>query len=240
MDSSGEETSKWAEDVEALLNYRFQNIDLLVKALTHRSYAYETFQSKIVDNERLEFLGDAVLDLVMTQLVMERFPDHSVGELTRIRASIVNDKALAELSRRLGLGPFILLGKGENQTGGREKASILADCYEAVVGAVYLDGGYAETFKMLASHFSKVLARLVRKIPAQNFKNLLQEESQTRHQTVPRYSLVRESGPDHKKEFRVSVSVQGFIMGHGRGRTKKEAEQRAAEEAFAKLMKNTK
>ncbi len=118
--------------------------------------------------------------------------------------------------------------------------SILADCYEAIVGAVYLDGGFGEVSRMLRAHFSRVLARLVRRIPRQNFKNLLQEEAQVRHKTVPQYTVVRASGPDHEKKFRVSASIQDVIMGHGEGRTKKEAEQRAAKEALTKLMKNVK
>jgi len=240
MDPSGEETSKRVEGLEALLKYRFRSVSLLVEALTHRSYAHENLEEKVVDNERLEFLGDVVLNLVISHLVMERFPDLLAGELTRIRAAIVNEKAVAEISKHIGLGRFILLGKGEDLSGGRTKVSILADCYEAIVGAVYLDGGFGEVSRMLQSHFSRVLARLVRRIPRQNFKNLLQEEAQIRHKTVPQYSVVRESGPDHEKKFRVSASIQDVIMGHGEGRTKKEAEQRAAEESLTKLMKNAK
>lgn len=239
MDVSDDERAERTEALEALLKYQFRNIDLLTQALTHTSYAHENLQDEPFDNERLEFLGDAVLNLVMSDLVMKQFPDQSEGELTRIRASTVNEKSLARVSRQIGLGRFIFLGKGESQTGGREKPSILADCYEAVLGAVYLDGGYREAFRLLESHFSGVLTRMRRKIPRQDFKSILQEETQNRYQRIPRYSLVKASGPDHEKEFCVSVSVKGTIMGHGVARTKKEAEQRAAEEALGKLRTET-
>lgn len=227
---------EWLEPLQAILKYRFRNVDLLAQALTHPSYAHENLQWDSFDNERLEFLGDAVLNVVIGHMVMWRFSDQSEGELTRIRASVVNERALAGMARRMGLGRFVFLGKGEDQTGGREKASILADCYEAVVGAVYLDGGYGEAFRMLESHFSDLLTRLGRKRPSQDFKSLLQEQTQNKYQTIPRYALVSETGPDHEKRFCVSVSVQGVTLGQGEGKTKKEAEQRAAQEALGKLM----
>ncbi len=236
MDSLLREKPEWLEPLQTTLTYRFRNMELLAQALTHRSYAHENSHGEVFDNERLEFLGDTVLNMVMSHLAMEQFPDQPEGELTRIRASIVNEKALARMSRRLGLGRFIFLGHGEKQTGGREKTSILANCYEAVVGAVYLDGGYEAAFRMLQLHFSEVLNRVEQKIPRENFKTLLQEQTQKRHQTVPRYTLLSESGPDHEKTFRVHVSIQGVTMGHGEGTTKKEAEQRAAQEALGKLM----
>lgn len=237
MDPLMTEKLEWLEPVQAILKYRFRSIELLAQALTHRSYTHENLQEELSDNERFEFLGDAVLSVVISHLVMEQFPDQPEGDLTRIRALIVNEKTLAGISRRMGLGRFILLGKGEDQTGGREKASILANCYEAVVGAVYLDGGYEEAFRMLQLHFSKALARVEQKVPRQDFKTLLQEKTQNRHQTIPRYTLVSESGPDHEKTFRVHVSIQGVAMGHGEGKTKKEAEQHAAQEAIGMLMR---
>ncbi len=236
MDPSEKETREWLESLQAILTYRFRNADLLVQALTHKSYTHENLQNEPFDNERFEFLGDAVLNLAMSHLVMERFFDLSEGELTRIRALVVNEKALARVSKRLGLGRFILLGKGEEQTGGREKTSILANCYEAVLGAVYLDGGYEDASRILHLHFSEVLTELGKKTARQNFKSLLQEQTQNRYQTVPRYAVVSVSGPDHEKQFRVSVSIQGVAMGHGEGKTKKEAEQKAAEEALGRLM----
>ncbi len=236
MDPSEKETREWLESLQAILTYRFRNADLLVQALTHKSYTHENLQNEPFDNERFEFLGDAVLNLAMSHLVMERFFDLSEGELTRIRALVVNEKALARVSKRLGLGRFILLGKGEEQTGGREKTSILANCYEAVLGAVYLDGGYEDASRILHLHFSEVLTELGQKTARQNFKSILQEQTQNRYQTVPRYAVVSVSGPDHEKQFRVSVSIQGVAMGHGEGKTKKEAEQEAAEEALGRLM----
>ncbi len=240
MDSSWKESLERADAFQAVLKYRFRKIDLLAKALTHSSYVFEHLQDKLSGNERLEFLGDAVLNLVTSHMVTDRFPDRSAGDLTRIRASIVNEKALATISRQIKLGRFLLLGKGENQAGGREKASILSDCYEAIVAAVYLDGGYEEAFRMLQSHFSGVLTRLAQKTPRRDSKSYLQEQTQKLHQAIPRYAVVRASGPDHDKEFCVSVSIEGVVMGYGEGKTKKEAEQRAAQEALGRLRTNGK
>jgi ribonuclease-3 len=230
------EKLKQLEPLQATLAYRFRKIQLLVQALTHRSHANENPEKVFFDNERFEFLGDAVLNAVITHLIMEEFPDQSEGYLTRLRASMVNKRALARMSKRFGLGEFIFLGKGERERGGREKPSILANCYEAVAGAVYMDGGYEAALVMLASHFSEMLKGSEQRISGQDFKTLLQKETQKRHQTVPRYVLLEESGPDHEKRFRIRVSIDGEPMGCGEGKTKKEAEQSAAEKAFGRLM----
>jgi ribonuclease-3 len=221
------------------LGYRFRDGNLLAQALTHTSYAHEHLRGPVGDNERLEFLGDAILNGVMTHLLTERFSDRAEGELTRMRALLVNQRALARVARALGLGQFLLLGKGEEQTGGQGKSSILANAYEAVVGAVYLDGGYERVFHMVQSHFSETLKRIGEQISRQDFKNLLQERVQIRYHTVPHYAVVRESGPDHQKWFHVCVSVRGRILGRGEGTTRKEAEQRAAEEALGKAMEES-
>jgi len=232
MDSMERQTAEWLESLQTILKYRFRNIDLLTQALTHSSYAHESLQEERFDNERLEFLGDAVLNVAMSHLIMERFRDQPEGELTRMRASTVNEKALARVSRRMDLGRFILLGKGEDQTGGREKDSILADCYEAILGALYLDGGYNKAFRMVQSHFSEALAEVGQKIPRQDCKSRLQERTQNRYGTIPRYSVVSESGPDHEKRFVVSVSIDGMVVARGEGKSKREAEQRAAKAAL--------
>ncbi|MBW2120659.1 MAG: ribonuclease III [Deltaproteobacteria bacterium] len=225
----------WLELVQVRLGYRFRNEELLNQAVTHRSYAHENPGHGLCDNERLEFLGDAVLNAVTSHLVMSRFPDKPEGELTRIRSSVVSKRALARVAREVGLGEFLLLGKGEDRTGGRGKASILADSYEAVVGAVYLDGGYQGAFEMLQAHLSGRLEAAGLKAGKQDFKTLLQEQSQRQQQTMPCYTLVSESGPDHDKRFRVSVSIGGVAMGQGEGKSKKEAEQQAAEQALKRL-----
>ena len=234
MDLTKREDRQGLEDVQEGLGYRFGDGDLLMQALTHASYAHEHLLGPVGDNERFEFLGDAILNAVMTHLLTEQFPDRAEGELTRMRARLVNQRALARVARALGLGRFILLGKGEKQTGGKGKSSILANAYEAVVGAVYLDGGYERVFHMVQSHFSEMLKPIGEQILRQDFKNLLQERVQNRYHTVPHYAVVGESGPDHKKWFHVCVSVRRQILGRGEGTTRKEAEQRAAEEALGK------
>ena len=236
MDAFEQQGDNWRGPLEALLGYRFQEKDLLAQALTHRSYVHENLGANSRDNERLEFLGDAILNAVITHVLTDRFPDRSEGELTRIRAAIVNKRTLSSLARRLGLGRFVFLGRGEGLTGGREKTSILADCYEALVAAVYLDGGYEAVCRMIPFHFSETLVRAAQKLRGEDFKTLLQQETQRRYRAVPRYATVRETGPDHEKRFHVSVSIQGVTTGEGAGKTKKEAEQRAAQEALDRLI----
>lgn len=228
---------EWLGPLQTILKYRFRDVRLLAQALTHPSYAHEDLPGNSADNERLEFLGDAVLSLGITHMIMERLPDRSEGELTRVRASMVNKRALAELARRIGLGRFMRLGKGEDRGGGRDKASVLADCFEAVVGAVYLDGGYEKTLKILEANFADSLTRVVQKRHPEDFKTRLQERAQDQNGTIPRYTLVRETGPDHEKRFCVTVSVGGVAVGRGEGDSKKEAEQRAAEEALGELIR---
>ena len=229
-------TVEWLESLQRTLKYRFQDVGLLAQALTHPSYANEDLAGNSGDNERLEFLGDAVLSLGITHMIMERLPDRSEGELSRVRASMVNKRALAEVARRMGLGRFVRLGKGEDSGGGRNKASVLADCFEAVVGAVYLDGGYEKTLKMLETNLADRLRRVVQKKHPQDYKSQLQESVQNQNGTIPCYALVRETGPDHEKQFCVTVSVGGVVVGRGQGTSKKEAEQMAAAEALGELM----
>jgi ribonuclease-3 len=236
MDALEQEADEWREALQVRLGYRFQDGDFLAQALTHRSHVHENLGENDRDNERLEFLGDAILNAVISHALMERFSDRSEGDLTRIRASIVNGRTLSSLARRLGLGRFVFLGRGEDLTGGREKTSILAACYEALVGAVYLDGGYEAVRRMVESHFLDTLLEAGQKVTGQDFKTLLQQETQRRYHAVPRYAMVRETGPDHEKIFQISVSIEGLTMGQGAGKTKKEAEQRAAHEALDRLM----
>jgi ribonuclease III len=230
-----EERIRTLKAYEAKLQYRFRDLALLDQALTHRSYAHEKAASGIKDNERLEFLGDAVLELCVSDLLMRRLPDHEEGDLTKLRAAFVNERPLAELARRLDLGAGLLLGKGEAASGGRTKPSLLADAMEAVIAAVYLDGTYLETLSFIGRLFSPVIAEGARELSYRDCKSALQEVSQERFRAVPRYTLAATEGPEHDKVFEIRVDVADVLTATGRGRTKKEAEQEAARMALIAL-----
>ena len=221
---------------EKMLGYTFGNRDYLENALVHRSWVNERKLSHTTANERLEFLGDAVLDLSVTQAIMARFPAYTEGQLSKLRASIVNEKKLAGLAKKLGLGAFLYLGKGEERSGGREKKSILADAYEAVLAAVYLDGGLPAADRLVKIHLKEAIKKVPEERGDRDFKTLLQEEYQAVLKVAPEYRLVSTSGPDHQKEFKVELSVRGKRIARGTGRTKKQAEQRAAALAYKKIL----
>jgi len=202
---------------------------MLERALTHRSFAYEN--GGLPTNERLEFLGDSVLGLIVTDTLFREFPDLPEGQLAKLRAAVVNMRALAGVARSLRLGDYIYLGKGEEGTGGRDKSSILADTLEAVIGAVYLDRGLPEADALVHRLFDPVIARSARLGAGLDWKTSLQELTAAEVLGVPEY-LVEESGPDHQKSFRASVRIGGRTYGSGEGRSKKEAEQQAAETAW--------
>jgi ribonuclease III len=202
-------------------------------ALTHRSYAFERELAET--NERLEFLGDAVLGLVVTDLAYRRFPDLPEGELAKLRAATVNMITLADVARDLGLGEEVLLGKGEEQSGGRDKTSILADAMEAVLGAVYLDRGLDAARQLIERLFWPRMAAYVRGEGDRDYKTGLQELAAQDRGLVPQYR-VSEQGPDHAKEFTATVFLEGQQYGSGSGRSKKEAEQRAARQAYTRLL----
>jgi ribonuclease-3 len=205
---------------------------LLERALTHRSYAYE--HGGLPTNERLEFLGDAVLGLVVTDTLYRRHPDLPEGQLAKLRASVVNTRALAGVARSLGLGKWLRLGKGEEVTGGRDKASILADTMEAIIGAVYLDRGLEAVSVMVRMLFDPLMRAATEEGAALDWKTSLQELTAVRGLGVPEY-VVAESGPDHAKSFSAGAMVGGQLHGEGAGRSKKEAEQQAAEAAWRAL-----
>ncbi len=202
-------------------------------ALVHGSYAHEEGGRGAGTYERLEFLGDAVLNLVVSDHLYRRFPSAPEGELARMRARLVNESSLAEIARGLDLGRYILLGKGEERSGGRERASLLADVLEAVVGAVYVDSGYGVAHAMVSRWVAPLLERL-EEIRG-DYKSQLQEVIQRRERTTPQYRITGAEGPDHAKEFVAVVEVSGKVLGEGRGRSKKEAEQMAAREALRRL-----
>jgi ribonuclease-3 len=202
---------------------------LLERALTHRSFAYEN--GGLPTNERLEFLGDSVLGLVVTDALFRGYPDLPEGQLAKLRAAVVNMRALASVARGLNLGGYVRLGRGEDGTGGRDKSSILADTLEAVIGAVYIERGLDEASALVHRLFDPVIARSARLGAGLDWKTSLQELTASEVLGVPEYH-VDESGPDHQKSFRAVVRVNGLVYGTGEGRSKKEAEQQAAETAW--------
>jgi ribonuclease-3 len=197
-------------------------------ALTHKSYCNEHRSDLTVDNERLEFLGDAVVDLVVSHRLMEKFPEADEGELSKLRALIVNEDALARVARELRVGELLRMGRGEELTGGRDKSSVLADALEAVLAAVYLTQGLAGAMAVVDRHFADALAGVAEGRSGDDYKTRLQELMQSQGRAAPRYRVVSEEGPDHAKTFEIEVSVGGELLGRATGRNKKEAEQAAA------------
>lgn len=208
---------------------------LLKQSLTHRSFAYENSLDET--NERLEFLGDSVLGIVITEELYQKYPQAAEGELAKLRAAIVNARALADVAREIGLGEFLMLGKGEEITGGRDKSSILADSLEAVLGAIYLSHGLDKTAKVILKLFSSIIENSVDLGAALDWKTSLSEVMFSKKLGSADY-LISEAGPDHDKQFTAKVIVNGQEFGTGTGKSKKTAEQNAAKEAFEKLSKN--
>jgi ribonuclease-3 len=220
------------EELDRALGVSFSDTALRQAALTHRSYAFERGLS--ATNERLEFLGDSVLGLVVTDMAYRSYPDMPEGSLAKLRAAIVNMVALADVARALGLGQLVLLGKGEEQSGGRDKSSILADALEAVFGAVYLDLGLGTATELIERLFRPRMEAYVRGEGDRDYKTILQELASQELRAMPDYRI-EERGPDHEKEFTATVFLAGEPMGTGSGRSKKEAEQQAAREAHRRL-----
>lgn len=224
--------------LEKRIGYRFRKPSLLKRALTHKSYVHESRLSSLEQNERTEFLGDAVLELAISTLLMDFFPGSSEGDLSKLRASVVNEMSLAELARGIDLGKYLHLGRGEDQGRGREKNSLLSDAYEAVLGAIFLDSGFESAFRVIKHQFAVLLETATEKDINQDYKTRLQEESQNLFQEIPRYELVREIGPDHAKTFEVQIFIRDQQYGKGLGRSKKQAEQGAAMETLRLLGKS--
>ena len=207
-------------------------------ALTHRSYAHERTSARdpTADNERLEFLGDAAIDLAISQRLMELNPELSEGQLSKRRAALVNEAALATVATALGLGQLVLLGRGEEQTGGREKVSVLADTFEAVVAVVYLEHGMPGVMGLVDRFFAQALEQVASGALAVDYKTQVQELVQGRKLGHPRYRVVQQTGPEHLRLFEVELSVQGEVLGKGSGASKKEAEQAAARASLSALL----
>ncbi|TWI75658.1 RNAse III [Desulfobotulus alkaliphilus] len=224
-------------DLEKAMNYCFKNLQILENALCHSSYVNE--QALILkNNERLEFLGDAVLSLVIGHLLMEHFREMREGDLSRIRASLVNERQLASVARKLHLGSHLRLGRGEEQTNGRNKDSILADAFEALVAAVYRDGGFNAAFGFISRCFLPIIRHMDVAESINDAKSRLQEEIQMRYKVTPSYRIVGEEGPDHDKIFHVEVSAEK-ICARGSGKSKKIAEQDAARKALGMLKRQS-
>jgi ribonuclease-3 len=215
------------------LGYQFSDPDLLMRCLTHVSRSAGSKQSH---NETLEFLGDAVLSLAVSDLLMRRFPGKTEGDLSKMRASLVNASSLAEKASRIGLGPLLRMGKGEERSGGREKASILAGAFEAVLGGVYWEGGYDAARGVVERYFAPDIKQ--RKLGQEDYKTRLQEISQMLYHAPPTYTLIAESGPDHAKRFVTELVIGGKILGRGEGKSKKQAEQEAAKRALGELQRS--
>lgn len=214
---------------ESIINYKFNNIEILEKSLTHSSYSNEDKKYTKVNNERLEFLGDAVLSIAVSRYIFDNYPDYPEGDLTKLRSQVVCEDTLSIVALSLGIGSFLLLGKGEESSGGRDRKSILADAVEAIIAAIYIDGGYREAEKFVLSNLTKHIQRAVKGKIITDYKSYLQEYYQGKSQNCKiRYSVIKEEGPDHEKMFHVNVLVNKAVVGSGAGKSKKLAEQDAA------------
>ncbi|MCQ2492609.1 MAG: ribonuclease III [Lachnospiraceae bacterium] len=219
-------------ELENIIDYHFKNKDLLKMALTHSSYANEKRIKKTMNNERVEFLGDAVLELIMSDYLFHTYPNKNEGQLTKMRSSLVCEYTLAMCAKDISLGKYLLLSKGEHMTGGRERDSILSDAFESVIGAIYLDSGY-EKARIFVEKY--LLQDVEDKTLFYDAKTILQEMAQKESGQNVVYTLIGESGPDHNKTFTVQVEFNGVVLGIGEGRTKKAAEQKAAYESILKM-----
>ncbi|MFC1559664.1 ribonuclease III [Candidatus Margulisiibacteriota bacterium] len=224
-------------DLEKKIGVTFLSKALLNQSLTHSSYAYES-REKISDNERLEFLGDAVLKLVVSEYLFHKFPERQEGDLTKIRASVISDVTLASVAQRMGIGSFILLGANEKRTGGADRKSNLANSFEALLGAVYLDGGIGKSREMVLRFLTGEIDKVSKEGYIRDFKSALQEFVQKKGWGLPLYRVVNEAGPRHRRIFLMEVVIKGKSMGVGKGPSKKESEQAAAKIALSKVQKN--
>ena len=220
------------------IQFKFSDIKLLNKALTHKSYANENSE-QLQHNERLEFLGDSVLDILVSDYLVNQYSEFTEGTLSKIRAAVVNETCLARLAKNIKLGNYLLLGRGENLSGGREKASILADTFEALAGAVFCDGRFDAASNIFLPLLVEEITKTAQSWSFRDFKSDLQEYTQNKLVCIPSYKVVREIGPDHAKKFEVVVIIKNEVEGKGFGRSKKEAEQAAAKMAMKNYSENS-
>lgn len=229
------ERRKDLKELEKLLGLRFRRIELLDQALSHPSYVNELPEVRGDHYEKLEFLGDAVLELVVSHELYGAYPAYGEGELTKLRAAVVSKPTLAKVAKKIGIDPYIQLGKGEELGGGRKRNSLLADALEAIIGAAFLDGGLKIARDLVVRHFADEIERLDKDHQKMDYKSILQERTQSRFQTLPKYTVVKESGPPHDRTYEVMLTIKDEPYGIGVGRNKKEAQQNAARAALEKL-----
>lgn len=222
------------DHIEANLRYVFVNKDLLHEALTHTTYVNEHKESSLKDNQRLEFLGDTVINSIITSRLFVLFPDEKEGPLTKKRSELINEMALSKIARHLGIGKYLYLGKGEEMDGGRKKPSLIADAYEAIVGAIFLDSTYEKTARVVQNHYEETFGTF-EEISITDYKSLLLEFCQSHFRVLPKIIVVKEQGPEHDKEFEVSVALKDKVIGQGKGKNKKQASQLACKEALRLL-----
>jgi len=217
------------------LGYGFRNLELLDRALTHRSYIHTPENENLRANERLEFLGDSVLGMVTSRFLFENFPDKNEGDLTKLKSTLVSEANLSRIAKSVSLGKYLNLSGEEEKSGGRERNSIISDAYEAVIGAVFLDGGLAPAEKMVRNQILKKYLEITTDQALYNYKGELLEYMQALGLGLPKYNVLQEKGPDHQKRFIIAVSVKGKKIGEGMGKNKKEAEQKAARMALENI-----
>jgi ribonuclease III len=222
------------EHIEERLGYSFVNRDLLQEALTHTTYVNEHKELGLKDNQRLEFLGDTIINSIITSRLFWLFPDEKEGQLTKKRAELISEVALSKIARHLGIGKFLCLGKGEEMDDGRKKVSLLADTYEAIVGAIFLDSTYEKTTIVVQKHYDEIFGAFD-EISITDYKSLLLEFCQSQFKALPRIMVIHEQGPEHDKEFEVNVILHEKVIGHGKGKNKKQASQFACKEALRLL-----
>jgi len=231
-------SSKNIADLENNLGYTFKKKSLIKEAITHKSYAHEKQKGSLSFNERMEFLGDSVLELIISEYIFTTYPEYTEADLSRIKAYTVQESTLAEIAKSINIGDCLILGKGEEMTGGRKKDSLLADAFEAVLAAIYLDGGYKKAKAFILRHLIYKTDELSTKNFIFDFKTKLQEVAQAQFGVLPAYVIHKEEGPEHKKTFEVKVFINENYLGLGKGKTKKAAAQKAAEAALKKIKKN--
>lgn len=232
---SEEDRSTTLSKLESHLGLSFTNKTLLDQAFTHSSYTYESADKTLVDNERMEFLGDAVLKIVVSEYLFNKFPQKNEGDLTKIRAFVVSDNSFAKISRNIDLGEYLLLGNNEKRTGGKSRKSNLANVFEALVGAIFLDAGLGKARDFVMELLAPEIEKVSRAGFTLDYKSTLQETVQKKKWPLPIYHVIKESGPKHRRVFWIEVKVKGKVLGQGRGGTKKDAEQRAAAIALRNL-----
>ena len=220
------------DEIEKSIGYVFKNKELLKKALTHTSYAYE---NRVESNEKLEFLGDSILEFISSKYIYQKYPELKEGEMTKVRAAVVCEKSLYKIAKMHNFSDFLYLGKSEKRTGGNQRPAILADSVEAVIAAIYLDGGIEEVEKFIVNNLKEEIEIATKHVGDKDYKTVLQEKLQIHGDVKIEYIIIKESGPDHDKTFEAEVKYNGKILAEGKGKSKKEAQMQAAKKALENL-----